>query len=71
MMGKYKLDNIYEYAGEFGAEDVVVSQDEYNDNIAEIEERVNKALDLIEQITGIDSIEECTNVLLELSNDLY
>lgn len=58
-------------AKEVDGTDEIVLLDDYTKAMDEIEKRVNEALDKIKNITGIDCIEECSEILEHLAQDLY
>lgn len=60
-----------ERADAFDGNTEIVLVDDFVDVLDDIEEKVNQALDKIKNIKGIDSIEECREILEKLSSELY
>lgn len=65
----YRLEG--QYPDDYMDDVEVVDVYEHNEIIDEIEERVNEAIKLIENIRGIDAVEACKKKLKALANDLY
>lgn len=58
-------------AGDFGDSDEVIDVNNFRDVLDDIENKVYNALKKIVNIQGIDSIDECKEILEKLSNDLF
>lgn len=61
----------WEFACDLNRDEKVVDIETVFEKLDEIEKKVTSALKLIEKITGIDDIEECTKILDDLATDLY